>query len=177
MLTSKLGRLAAVVATVLVVGAGVAVAEEAIVGDEIVDDTTTTTVDDTTTTTVEDETTTTTEESESEEEESESEGDEGAEDEGTEVENHGQIVSEAARDHSNDERCGNHGAWVSSVARGLEDCIAVDDDGEDAEGEAPVVEPAPAPGNSGNAPGRTGGAGGGGGAPGGPGANGRGGRG
>src|SRR6478736_6659072 len=46
--------------------------------------------------------------------------DEGAEVEGTESEhpeNHGKDVSEAAHDHSHDEEAGNHGAYVSGVAR------------------------------------------------------------
>ena len=74
---------------------------------------TTTTVDSETTTTVDSESTTTTV----------------AESTTTtagEAENHGQMVSEAARDHSHDEECGNHGKWVSSVARGLESCEAAD---------------------------------------------------
>lgn len=34
------------------------------------------------------------------------------------VANHGSIVSEAAHDHSHDAECGNHGKYVSAVARG-----------------------------------------------------------
>jgi hypothetical protein len=41
---------------------------------------------------------------------------------GPEEGTHGFIVSQAAKDRSHDERCGNHGAYVSSVARGLDDC-------------------------------------------------------
>jgi hypothetical protein len=56
---------------------------------------------------------------------------------------HGAIVSEAAKNHEHDEECGNHGAYVSSVARGLEECAVPpglenrpewagsDDDGDD----------------------------------------------
>ena len=46
-------------------------------------------------------------------------GDEGA-DEGTEGEhpdNHGALVSEAAHNHDFDEACGNHGTYVSHIAR------------------------------------------------------------
>ena len=41
---------------------------------------------------------------------------------GTHPDNHGAAVSEAAHDHSHDAECGNHGSWVSSVARGKEAC-------------------------------------------------------
>lgn len=41
-----------------------------------------------------------------------------AEDEGTHPDNHGKDVSEAAHDHSHDAEAGNHGAYVSGVARG-----------------------------------------------------------
>ena len=51
--------------------------------------------------------------------------------EGSPQGNHGAVVSEAAQDHSHDEECGNHGQWVSSVARGLESCL--EDDGEEGE--------------------------------------------
>jgi hypothetical protein len=73
---------------------------------------------------------------------------------GPEEGTHGFVVSQAAKDHSHDERCGNHGAYVSSVARGLDDCEvppglqrkmadadADDDDADEAEVETTQVRP------------------------------------
>ncbi|MFP4514243.1 MAG: hypothetical protein ACLFRV_14970, partial [Acidimicrobiales bacterium] len=98
-------------------------------------------------------------EGEEEAAEEEEEGTEEEGDEGPPEDSHGAVVSEAAQDHSNDEECGNHGAYVSSVARGLEDCEVPpgleepvdgeDDEGEgddeDGEVEAESVEPAGPP--------------------------------
>src|SRR5688572_12335802 len=36
---------------------------------------------------------------------------------GEHPDNHGKVVSEAAHEHAFDEACGNHGAYVSAVAR------------------------------------------------------------
>ena len=116
-------RVAAVVAGVLVLGIGIASAEDS-PGDPAGDETTTTLEDGTTTTTGDEETTTTVESTTTTVEDDEEDGeDEGAESTELEGENHGAIVSEAAQDHSNDERCGNHGQWVRSVATGAEDCV------------------------------------------------------
>ncbi|MDZ7680100.1 MAG: hypothetical protein U5K29_16285 [Acidimicrobiales bacterium] len=49
-------------------------------------------------------------------------------------ETHGSVVSAAAQDHrEDDDECGDHGAYVSSVAEGLEDCEPVDEAVEDEE--------------------------------------------
>ena len=68
-------------------------------------DTTSTTVPDTTSTTVADTTSTTV-------------GATGDTTSTTAPRNHGEVVSNAAHDHSMDETCGNHGKAVSAVARG-----------------------------------------------------------
>jgi len=65
------------------------------------------------------------------------EGEDG-EGEGTnERDNHGAVVSEAAKNHEFDEACGNHGAYVSEVAKGGDpeapECAEEDEDGTEAE--------------------------------------------
>ena len=82
------------------------------------------------------------------------EGGEGA----THPDNHGAHVSDAAKDHSRDEECGNHGQAVSSVARG-EDTCTPPGEGEGTEGEsgtepekAPKADKAPKAGQPEDAP-------------------------
>ncbi len=128
---------AAAGAVVLVGGIAVASADE---GDPQVTDTTlettttletdpTTTVtaddddvvdDETTTTTVEPTTTTVDEGTGTDDEPVESAG------EGDHPDNHGKVVSEAAQDHSHDDEAGNHGQYVSGVARG-DDAASTED--------------------------------------------------
>ena len=109
-----------IVAGALALGSGIAMAETAPENPEVVGDpeetTTTTAADESTTTTTVDETTTTTvdEDSDGDETDGDTEG-EGAKEH---PDNHGKVVSEAAHDHSRDEEFGNHGKYVSSVARG-----------------------------------------------------------
>ena len=45
-------------------------------------------------------------------------------------ENHGAVVSQAAHDHSHDAECGNHGKYVSSVAKGGTGCAPAESDGD-----------------------------------------------
>ena len=56
--------------------------------------------------------------------------------------NHGAVVSEAAKDHSHDEECGTHGRYVSSVAKGEASCTPKAPKTPEREAEA---EAAPAP--------------------------------
>ena len=105
-----------VVAAALAAGSGMALAETSPDDPEIDPAGATTTTEEPTTTTVAEPTTTTTvEENDGDVEGDETEGD-GATKE--HPDNHGKVVSEAARDHSHDEEFGNHGKYVSSVARG-----------------------------------------------------------
>lgn len=74
-------------------------------------------------------------------------GDEGSDEgDGPPEGTHGAVVSEAAKDRSHIERCGTHGAWVSSVARGLDDCIVPPgrDRGEEGDDSEDTIEPAAA---------------------------------
>ena len=118
----------------LVVGGGIALAEGAPDDPSItVDETTPTTVDETTTTT---EATTTTVEVAT----TTTLGLDGEDGEsGVHPDNHGKVVSEAAHNHDMDEACGNHGKWVSSVAKGEESCAGLAGDVE-AEADTDEVE-------------------------------------
>ena len=49
--------------------------------------------------------------------------------------NHGALVSAAAKDHSNDEACGTHGQAVSAVARGVECTVPPGQERKAADGE------------------------------------------
>jgi hypothetical protein len=46
----------------------------------------------------------------------------GSEADGEHPDNHGAVVSDAAKDHADDEACGNHGRAVSAVAQGEAEC-------------------------------------------------------
>jgi hypothetical protein len=106
-----------VVAAALAAGSGMALAETSPDDPEIdpAAETTTTTEAPTTTTVAEPTTTTTVEENDGDVERDETDGDAATKEH---PDNHGKVVSEAARDHSHDEQFGNHGKYVSSVARG-----------------------------------------------------------
>lgn len=72
-------------------------------------------------------------------------------------ENHGSVVSEAAKNHEFDEACGNHGAYVSEVARGgdPDDPECAKDDVVEGEVEAGTAETSTEkPGKSGDAKGK-----------------------
>ena len=110
-----------IVAGALALGSGIAMAETAPENPEVIgdpDETTTTTAEETTTTTVDATTTTTVDENDGDTEGEETEGDTESDGAKAHPDNHGKVVSEAARDHSRDEEFGNHGKYVSSVARG-----------------------------------------------------------
>ena len=122
-----------IVAGALALGSGIAMAETAPENPELVGDpeetTTTTAADEPTTTTTVAETTTTTVDG------GETDGDDTEGDSAKErPDNHGKVVSEAARDRSRDEEFGNHGKYVSSVARG--------DDASEAKNKAKGGKPA-----------------------------------